>query len=157
MITLPCPVCGKRLEIPDEVTHFACTSCASELEARRGGGIVTLVKVSANPKAELEALEKELAAVTQQEMIGVPAYVLLRHDFYRLGKLHVWNITFAGEEELERIFTNLKPAELDKIITFYQDNAESQTLQWLLKVKELRTQIAQLKQEAGKRSTGSPA
>lgn len=146
MITLPCPVCGERLQIPAEVNRFACAHCGSELESQRSGGIVTLVTISGSVAGELELLEKELAALTQQKMVDVPAYVLLRHDFYRLGKLRPWTLTFANENTLEKIFIMLKPDELDKIISFYRETGETKMLQWLLKVRELRQKITALKQ-----------
>jgi tRNA nucleotidyltransferase/poly(A) polymerase len=142
MVTLPCPVCGERLEIPSEISRFACAHCASELEARHSGGIVTLVKITGSLEGELELLEKELSVLTHQKMVDVPAYVLLRHDFFRIGKLHAWNLTFASETDLEQLFLRLKPGELDKIISFYQENPQSKILPWLLKVKELRQKIA---------------
>lgn len=146
MITLPCPVCEERLEIPEEISRFACARCGSELEVRRSGGIVSLAKITASPEGELALLEKELAALMQQKMVDAPAYMLLRHDLYRLGKLHIWNLTFASQSDLEYLFANLKPAELDKIIANYQDNPQSQMLQWLLKIRECRQKIAQVKQ-----------
>lgn len=147
MITLPCPVCGERLKIPAEVNRFACAQCGSELESQRSGGIVTLVTITGSIAGELELLEKELAVLTQQKMVEVPAYVLLRHDFYRLGKLRPWNLTFASESTLEQIFIRLKPEELDKIIAFYEETQETRMLRWLLQIRELRRKIAVLKQQ----------
>jgi hypothetical protein len=39
-VTLPCPVCGTKLQVPHHVEHFACGECATELAVRREGGIV---------------------------------------------------------------------------------------------------------------------
>ncbi len=146
MITLPCPVCGERLEIPDGVSRFARAGCGSELEAQRSGEIVSLCEIKASPEAALARLQKELAKLMQQKMVDAPAYMLLRHNFFRLGKLHAWNLTFASESDLHDIFAGLKREELDRIIAYYQANPDSQMLAWLLKVRECRREIAELKQ-----------
>lgn len=42
LITLPCPACGRVLEIPQHIAHVACASCSTTLVVQRRGGIVFL-------------------------------------------------------------------------------------------------------------------
>ena len=41
-VRLPCPSCGERLEVYDDMTVFACGNCGSEARVERRGGAVML-------------------------------------------------------------------------------------------------------------------
>ena len=41
-VTLNCPDCDSRLEVPHDIDQFACAECGAELAVRRRGGIVAL-------------------------------------------------------------------------------------------------------------------
>jgi hypothetical protein len=149
MIKLPCPVCENVLEIPEQISYFACASCGTTLKVRRGGGIVSLdpVRGAPNPQAELRALESELEIATRQEIAGAPAYLLLRQEFLGLHKLLPWTAVFASDRAMQDIFNNLRMDELDKLILGYEQRCESTMATWLKKIRDLRERIARLKEQ----------
>lgn len=45
VISLTCPTCGGKLEIPPSIENFACGYCGTEHVVKRGGGIVAIEPV----------------------------------------------------------------------------------------------------------------
>ena len=65
-LTLSCPSCGGKLQIPNDIERFACGYCGKEHIVRRGGGIVTLSPVVEGLKRIQKGTDKtasELAIV----------------------------------------------------------------------------------------------
>lgn len=152
MTTLPCPNCGQELTIPAGVITLACGSCDCRLSVLHTGGIVALE--AAEPAkldlvSQIRKVEAALDSAVHEQMVGVPAYVLLRHDFLWLRKLQVWNVTFASEEILEKIFLNLTMGEMETLIKRYSTHENSKTLPWLIKIRDLRRDLAALKTQKG--------
>ncbi len=147
MTILPCPNCGQELTIPSGVSTLACVSCDARLTVLHTGGILAL-KADEPPKTDLDTqirkVKAALDATVHEQMVGVPAYVLLRHDFLWLRKLQVWNVSVASEEILEKIFLNLTMKEMDTLIKRYSTFENSKTLPWLVRVRDLRKELESL-------------
>jgi len=41
-VTLTCPSCGGKLQITQDIDHFACAHCGTEHTVRRSGGTISL-------------------------------------------------------------------------------------------------------------------
>jgi hypothetical protein len=162
VIVLPCSTCGSRLEIPSTIGRFVCIHCGCEQVVHRSGGIVGLTPVmhgehggcldayglAVNQLFEkIRDLKIEHERTIQAQRLDVPAYVLLRFDFQRIGKLSAWNVSQVSQAELERLFRALTMDELEKLIKIYSRNRQSPTYAWLVQVRDQRKQLTDLEQE----------
>lgn len=59
VITLPCPLCGRTLEIPQHIVHVACAACSTSLVVQRRGGIVFLEPVTDSHEQTVPVLRAE--------------------------------------------------------------------------------------------------
>jgi hypothetical protein len=162
LIVLPCSTCGTRLEIPGNIERFVCMHCGCEQVIHRGGGIIGLAPVMHGESGgcldayslavnrvheQIRDLKVDYERTMNTQMQAVPAYVLLRFDLLRLGKIPVWNVSHVSDSELERVFRSLSIAEMDKIIKVYSANRNSPIGAWLTQVRDLRRQIAESEAE----------
>ncbi|MFC1745634.1 hypothetical protein ACFL35_16705 [Candidatus Riflebacteria bacterium] len=77
-ITLTCPVCAERIEIPPRIERADCTNCGKEYIVKRGGGIVRLEAITQaihEVKAEVTGVRVEVDKTASE-----PAIVRLKKE-----------------------------------------------------------------------------
>ena len=65
-VTLSCPDCDSRLEVPHDIDQFACAECGAELAVRRRGGIVALELIEESDPATRVTTDDGHTTTTQR-------------------------------------------------------------------------------------------